>query len=124
MCIRDSSKGGVFSFIETETGMLKEVFKINPDKTILKLTAHPENNVQITGKTLPHWGIIQTSILKTAQIIGPIIKIVGWDVIIRDDDFIVLEGNNGPDFTQQGSEYPIATDKEVLDFLISVKVRK
>ena len=118
------SKGGVFSFIETETGMLKEVFKINPDKTILKLTAHPENNVQITGKTLPHWGIIQTSILKTAQIIGPIIKIVGWDVIIRDDDFIVLEGNNGPDFTQQGSEYPIVTDKEVLDFLISVKVRK
>jgi hypothetical protein len=118
------SKGGVFSFVETETGMLKEVFKINSDKTVLKLTAHPESNVQITGKTLPNWDNIKTSILKTAEMIGPIIKIVGWDIIIRDDDFIVLEGNNGPDFTQQGNEYPIATDKEVLDFLISVKVRK
>ena len=117
------SQGGVFSFVDIESGILQEVFKINPNKRILKLTAHPESNKQIAGKTLPLWDEIKTSILKTAEIIGPLIKIVGWDIVIRDDDFVILEGNNGPDFTQQGLEDPIAFDNEVLAFLKAVNIR-
>lgn len=117
------SQGGLFSFVNINTGKLQEVFKINSNNKMTKLTNHPESNQQITGKTLPLWDEIKNRILKITELIGPVIKIVGWDIIIREDDFVVLEGNNGPDFTQQGLEYPIAIDNEVLAFLKAVNVR-
>jgi len=117
------SQGGLFSFVDVNTGKLQEVFKINSINKITKLTSHPESKERITGKTLPLWDEIKNSILKTTELIGPVIKIVGWDIIIRDKDFVVLEGNNGPDFTQQGIENPIALDREVLNFLKTFHIR-
>lgn len=117
------SRGGIISFVDMDTGVLKETIRRSEDGRVLKCSHHSETNEIITGKVLPHWDIIKKSILNTSELIGPIIKIVGWDIIITEDNFVVLEGNNGPDFTQQGEEWPLAIDKEVASFLESVKVR-
>lgn len=117
------SRGGIISFVDMDTGVLKETIRRSEDGRVLKCSHHYETNEIITGKILPHWDLIKKNILNTTELIGPIIKIVGWDIIITEDDFVVLEGNNGPDFTQQGEEYPLAIDKEVASFLKSVKVR-
>ena len=117
------SKGGIISFVDTDTGALTETIRRSEDGRVLKCSHHYETNEIITGNILPHWDLIKKSILNTTELIGPIIKIVGWDIIITEEDFVVLEGNNGPDFTQQGEEWPLAIDKEVSSFLDSVKVR-
>lgn len=117
------SRGGIISFVDMDTGILNETIRRSEDGRVLKCSHHPESNELIAGKILPHWEIIKKNILNTTELIGPIIKIVGWDIIITEDDFVVLEGNNGPDFTQQGEEWPLARDKEVFSFLESVKVR-
>jgi len=117
------SRGGIISFVDMDTGVLKETIRRSEDGIILKCSHHFETNEIITGKIIPHWDLIKKRILNTSELIGPIIKIVGWDIIITEDDFVVLEGNNGPDFTQQGEEWPLAIDKEVSSFLESVKVR-
>jgi len=118
------SRGGVISFVDMDNGSLIETIRRGDGGKAIRCSHHPETNEIITGKILPHWNIIKKSIINTTELIGPIIKIVGWDIIITDDNFVVLEGNNGPDFTQQGGEWPLAIDMEVLTFLKSTKIRK
>jgi len=121
--IDNISQGGLFAFIDIDTGVLQEAHQIEYPGKIKKIKIHPESSSQIEGTKVPHWDIIRDSILKTAELISPLLKIVGWDIIVTDDNFVVLEGNNGPDFTQQGVDNTMGNDKEIQDFLASVKAR-
>ncbi len=39
------------------------------------------------------------------------------------DDFVVIEGNSGPDVTIQGMNYPLAKNPKVLNFLKHHNIR-
>jgi len=49
--------------------------------------------------------------------------VVGWDIVITDDDFVVIEGNNGPEQGQQMLENPLAKDEDMSLFLKHSKIR-
>ncbi len=117
------SHGGLFAFIDVNSGILQEANQIEHPGKLRKLKYHPESSAQIQGAKIPNWKVIRDSILKTTELISPLIKIVGWDVVVTNDGFVVLEGNNGPDFTQQGVDNPMGNDKDVQKFLASVSVR-
>jgi len=117
------SQGGLYAFIDVHSGIIQEAHQIEHPGKMIKIKFHPESSVQIYGAQVPNWVLIRNSILKTAELISPLIKIVGWDVVVTNDGFVVIEGNNGPDFFQDGGDNLIGNDKDVQKFLASVSVR-
>ncbi len=74
--------------------------------------------------SIPRWDELKEFFIKLGSIISPFIKIVGWDIILTDDSFVVLEGNNGPDlYNNQGAGYLLAKIPEVKKFLEHHKIR-
>jgi hypothetical protein len=117
------SQGGIYAYIDVNSGILQEAYQIvHPDK-IKKIKIHPESSAQIYGACIPNWKLIRDSILKTAELVSPLIKIVGWDVVATNEGFVVIEGNNGPDFFQDDGTKLMGDEKDIQNFLASVNVR-
>jgi len=117
------ARGGIYSMVDIESGILDDAIEILSPGSIRRITNHPETKTRISASVLPHWNEIKECILNTSSVISPLIKVVGWDIVITDDSFIVLEGNNGPDLGQQRMGNPLAKDEDVLLFLKHSKIR-
>ena len=119
----NSAIGGIFSLINLDTGELMEAVEIIEKGKIKFHSVHPDTGVLIKGVTIPNWEKLLDYIKNCATIIKPIIKIVGWDIILTNDSFVVIEGNNAPDLFMQGLNYPLAKNLDVLEFLRHYKIR-
>ena len=117
------ARGGLFSMVDIKSGILDDAIEVFTTGSIRKIKNHPETKIRVSGSVVPHWDEIKECILNTGSVISPLIKIVGWDIVITDDGFIVLEGNNEPDLGQQGMENPLAKDEDILRFLKHFKIR-
>jgi len=90
--------GGISALINLDTGVvIGKVFFKNPFKR-RDLENHPVTNSPILGLQIPYWQDILTMI-KSAAMIVPSVRTVGWDVIITDDGPALLEGNDNWDKT-------------------------
>lgn len=121
--IDNSAVGGLLSMIKLETGELEAAIEFDNNGEPIYHDVHPETGEIIKGLYIPGWENLLKKFLDTAEIIGPIIKIVGWDIILQDDDFVVIEGNNGPDLFFQGIATPLAKCEKVKSFLKCYKIR-
>ncbi len=119
----NSAIGGLLSMINLKTGVLGAAIEFDSHGEAIYYDSHPETGERISGVTIPNWEGLVNKILAVADIIGPIIKIVGWDIVLRDKDFVIIEGNNGPDLFFQGITTPLAKSEEVLSFLKHYKIR-
>ena len=118
------SQGGIFSMIDVNTGQLTEAFEIVKFQKPNLLARHPDTNECIKGAVIPEWEKLKEFFIRLGSIINPFIKIVGWDIILTNDSFVVLEGNNGPDlYNNQGAGYLLAKQPEVVKFLKHHKIR-
>jgi hypothetical protein len=90
--------GGISALIDLDTGVVigKGVFK-DPFKS-RNLETHPVTNFPITGLQIPYWQDILTMI-KSAVMVVPSVRTVGWDVIITEKGPALLEGNDNWDKT-------------------------
>lgn len=119
----NSAIGGLLSMIKLETGELEAAIEFDSNGEPIYYDSHPETGEIIKGVSIPNWRNLVKKILEIAEIIGPIIKIVGWDIVLRDEDFVVIEGNNGPDLFIQGISTPLAKYDNVKSFLKCYKIR-
>ena len=118
------SQGGIFSMIDVKTGELTAAFEIVKFKKPNLLERHPDTSEPIKGVVIPGWDQLKEFFINLGKIINPFIKVVGWDIILTDDSFVVLEGNNGPNlYNNQGAGYPLAKIPEVKKFLEYHKIR-
>ncbi len=115
--------GGLFSMIDLDTGKLSAAFEINKNKKIKLHDAHPDTGVTIKGVIIPGWDSLRNFFIGIGSVIKPFIKIAGWDIILTNDSFYVIEGNNGPDLYMQGASYPFAKIPEVKKFLEYYHIR-
>ena len=116
-------KGGLISYINIENGKLSESMAKSNNHSLIFFDYHPETKEQIKGVLIPGWNDIVFKILQTAKAVAPLIKIVGWDLLLTDEGFAVIEGNTGPDIKIQGLNYPLAKNEHVLNFLKYYKIR-
>jgi len=119
----NSAIGGLMSMIDLETGVLTPAVEFDKKGEPHYNDIHPETGEQINGIKIPNWIDLVSKFITVAEIIGPIIKIVGWDIVLRENDYVVIEGNNGPDLFFQGISIPLAKNENVLDFLKYYKIR-
>lgn len=115
--------GGLIAYINIENGELSKSMAMAENNSLIFYENHPETNERIKGLSIPGWNELVDKLLSTAKIIAPIIKVVGWDIVITDDGFVVIEGNTGPDTKIQGLNYPLAKNTKVLNFLKYHKIR-
>ncbi len=109
--------GGLIAYIDVETGELSEAMAMGKDGGLVFSDHHPETKVPIKGLVVPGWKRLAATLLETAGTVAPLLKVVGWDVVVTDDGFAVIEGNSGPDTKIQGLDRPLARDPRVLGFL-------
>ena len=111
------SSGGLYSMIDLSTGKLNDSIEEGGDGSLRLHKNHPDTSILIRDVIIPKWDDLSKFFIKTAKLISTFIKVVGWDIILTDDSFVVIEGNNSPDLTVQGRDYPMAKNIETREFL-------
>ena len=88
----NASSGGIICKINIETGQLESKaysFEItNP-----LYDAHPVSGVKFIGFQVPHWEAVKTMCFQAAEKY-PDNKCIGWDVAIKQDGPLLIEGNH------------------------------
>jgi hypothetical protein len=93
--VDNCDSGGIYCLIDLETGRLSHPIA----KGGKRLDRHPDTGMQIEGVAVPGWSELLESIVHLAQKLD-FIDYAGWDVVVTDDGFTVLEGNYNPGLHQ------------------------
>lgn len=115
--------GGIYATIDIETGKLDTAIKLFENGKFVYHIEHPETKVQIKDIHIPEWQEIKNDFIQLSTLISPYIKFAGWDIILTDDKYYLIEGNNGPDLYIQGPDKPLALDDSFINFLKTNDVR-
>ena len=76
---------------------------------------HPDTDAPIEGERIPHWGDVVAWILAMCRAWPPL-RYVGWDVVVTEDGFRVLEGNSYSGVTVMQLHRPLLADPRVAAF--------
>lgn len=109
------TQGGLSAEIDIETGELGKGVSYPKDGKLQWYSEHPETKSPIEGKLVPNWNEMKESILNAASLY-PYIKYVGWDIVITNGGFSVLEGNNFSDVNLLQVHRPLLRDNRVKRF--------
>ena len=90
------SSGGAIAEIDLETGILGYVVRVDNNWNMSFSDVHPDSQNRVKGIKIPNWNeIIEDIKTKLNEI--PYIKYIGLDVVITDNWYYVIEGNNFPE---------------------------
>lgn len=84
--------GGIACFVDPETGVIV-TDGVNLEGKTFK--AHPVSGIVYKGFQVPHWAEARNLALSLA-LEEPKARFVGWDVVMTDHGFDILEGNIPP----------------------------
>ena len=113
--VDNCAAGGLTASINMETGIMgKAVTTKNSDK-LNWLTHHPDTNAPIEGVAIPGWGKMTSDILDMANNFS-FIPYIGWDIVITNDGFVIIEGNDGPDIKLHQVHQPLLVNPDVKRF--------
>lgn len=85
------SAGGVVAPIDVKAGVVTASAEDIYGK---RFAFHPTSNAQIVGFRIPNWDKVINLVKEAMQI--STVSYVGWDVAIRDNDCVLVEGNYIP----------------------------
>ena len=112
-------QGGLSTLIDQETGKLGNSTSSPADSKLIWFQNHPDTNSRIEGVIIPHWATVKTRILEMAAEI-PFVPYIGWDAVITDDGFKVIEGNNHSGVNHLQVHYPLLSNPRIKKFYSSV----
>lgn len=85
------SAGGVVGSINVDTGT---IIDLGEDMYGNRYEKHPDTGVNLVGFKIPNWDKVIELVTECAEI-SPI-NYVGWDVAIKENDCLLIEGNFNP----------------------------
>jgi hypothetical protein len=117
------SLGSLCARVNLETGVLSKAVKHprRTDGTLKWVERHPDTDAPIEGTVVPRWSQIQAELLSTLEDL-PRFLYVGWDVLVTDERFWVLEGNVNTEFNALQVHGPLLDDDRVKAFYKSHKI--
>jgi putative hexapeptide transferase family protein len=86
------SSGGITAKINVETGVI-ESDGVSFDITLPDYKVHPVSNMKIQGFRVPYWKEVRQLCVNATSKYGDN-KSIGWDVAIKQDGPILIEGNH------------------------------
>ena len=108
------SRGGIPALVDVDRGVLVKGYPHGDMGAGGWLERHPDTGAQLAGLELPNWDRVVSGLLDLCREIA-YIPYVGWDVVITEDGFAIIEGNNYPDLGHQAF-YPLLIDPRVRRF--------
>jgi hypothetical protein len=90
------SKGGVVAGVDVETGVLGGAVTMPRAGRLDRHTHHPGTGAPIAGVAIPGWRRMVEGVLAVSRRL-PHIPYIGWDVLVTDDAWWIIEGNHYPD---------------------------
>lgn len=110
------TQGGLSCNINLNTGELgKGVVHPKNRNELTWYKNHPDNGAKIEGKIIPNWEYIKSEILRAARE-KPFLPYIGWDVVVTNDGFRVIEGNSMTDVNLLQVHKPLLVDNRVQKF--------
>jgi hypothetical protein len=110
------SKGGISAAVDVDTGSVGAGITF-PDRYAARVhERHPDSGEPIAGIRVPSWPRIRDAVLALAARMPLDIAYVGWDVIVTEAGFVVLEGNRNSDVNLLQIHGPLLKDERVRAF--------
>lgn len=88
-------RGGLTAALDPERGVTLKALRRGEDGRRQVLERHPESGAVLTGVEVPFWREIRESLLTFHQQ-HPAFDWVGWDVLVGNEGFWIIEGNHNP----------------------------
>jgi len=101
--------GGLCCGIDLATGRLGPALRSDD----IWYEKHPDTGVPIKGVVVPRWGELLELVLRLARRLD-FLTHVGWDLVVTDERFSVIEGNGHPGLHQMHG--PLLVDERVRAF--------
>jgi len=108
------SRGGLMAGVDVATGKLSVAMSTPYASRYARHPRHPDTGAQIEGSVVPGWAEARDGVLAVASRLA-YVPYVGWDVVIGDAAFWILEGNNHSDPTFQAFS-PLLADPRARRF--------
>lgn len=109
------TRGGLSARVELETGVLGRGATYPFHSVVQWRDRHPDTGEQIAGITIPHWRDIVACLRRAAERFS-FIPYLGWDVVVTDDAFVVIEVNSNTDVNLLQVHGPLMSDARVRRF--------
>lgn len=90
--VDNASMGGVAAAVDMETGI---VISDGYTKKLEHFECHPDTGMKYKGFQIPRWDEVMP-MLREMHKLCPISKLVGWDLALTDDGWVLIEGNGKP----------------------------
>jgi hypothetical protein len=111
------SVGGICAIVNVENGQFYNPVQFVNHK-IVDCKVHPDTKEVISG-VLPHWNLIKRTLLEISRYI-PQIKYFGYDVVITEVGFKILEINSLQDIKWFQFNYPLLRNNICEDFFANM----
>lgn len=95
--ITNASSGSLVAGINAETGIIETN---GFSEYCEEFEEHPISHIKIKGFRIPHWEEMKLMLTEAARRL-PSIRYVGWDVVLSDKGWCIMEGNFMGEFTGQ-----------------------
>ena len=96
--VDNAGSGGIIGNIDLSSGVIYAAC----DKKGTSYEYHPDTNVKIVGFKVPRFDEAVQLVKQLAQVL-PKVRYVGWDIALRPDGWVMIEGNDKGQF---GFQYP------------------
>ena len=107
--------GGVCAPVQLHNGELGHAASIGDDGRILRLTHHPQTGVAIHASFVDGFHEAVQGVLEIARRL-PFCPCIGWDVILTDDGYRVIEANPLPGYWVWQVHGPLLADPRTRAF--------
>lgn len=87
--------GGLIAHVDEHTGRCLKAQRQTPDGRREPVSHHPDTGTPLTGLEIPFWQDIRRTLLDFHEK-NPAFDLVGWDVLVAEDRFWIIEGNHNP----------------------------
>jgi len=88
-------RGGLLSRIDLESGQLRETITRPNMYSYLRCEKHPDTGMPIEGTVIPNWDSILKTIRSASKQLA-FLPYIGWDIVVTENNFVVIEGNTKP----------------------------
>jgi hypothetical protein len=90
------SQGGLMAPVDLDTGVLGVAASMPYASRLARHTHHPETAAPIEGTAIPGWHRMVGGLLDVTRRMAHI-PYIGWDVLVTDDKWWIIEGNHYSD---------------------------
>lgn len=99
-CVSNTHSGGIMCHIDYERGVIDGPGR-NPNGD--KIFVHPYSGIKLVGYQLPNWDGIDSYVRELASVL-PKARFIGWDIVILENGYDVIEGNDRPGHCTQACD--------------------